>query len=203
MGIHHNDSEPGVNDETPAPERVREAVVEVARRLFAERGIHAVSVREIAREVGVSHTLLHLYFGNKDEIVRQVLDRYDADYAKWLAESDDVAETAGRIFRVIGKDPAMTRVVAAALIEGIIPQRIGAEGHAQRALIERMEAEGLVDGDLDPRVLSTAIASMALGWAIGSEWIMQNVGLDEDKGYDVVVDELSILCQRIMRSCMI
>jgi AcrR family transcriptional regulator len=38
-----------------------------ARRLFAERGVNGVTVREIAQAAGVTHGLVHRYFGTKED----------------------------------------------------------------------------------------------------------------------------------------
>ncbi|WP_418320090.1 TetR/AcrR family transcriptional regulator [Piscinibacter sakaiensis] len=51
-----------------------ERLLETAERLFAERGIDAVSMREIAREAGQrNNSALHYHFGTKEALVRAVL----------------------------------------------------------------------------------------------------------------------------------
>ncbi len=42
-----------------------------ARRLFAEHAIRAVSVRDVAKEAGVTHGLVHHYFGTKEQLIRR------------------------------------------------------------------------------------------------------------------------------------
>lgn len=181
-----------------APERVREAVVEAARRLFSERGIHAVSVREIAREVGVSHTLLHLYFGNKDEIVRQVLGRFDSSIATALTEAEDLEATVGEVFVGMAKDPALTRVLSAALVEGIVPDRIEAQGHAQEALLSRLQADGPCE--IDPRVLTAMLSAAAIGWAVASDWLLDEVGI-ADAEREHAVEQGAELLRQLVRTC--
>lgn len=49
-------------------------LLETAQRLFAERGIDAVSMREIAREAGQrNNSALQYHFGNKEALVRAIL----------------------------------------------------------------------------------------------------------------------------------
>jgi AcrR family transcriptional regulator len=48
-----------------APAARRAAILDTARRLFAERGYEAVSASEVAREAGVTLGLLDHYFGSK------------------------------------------------------------------------------------------------------------------------------------------
>ncbi len=182
-----------IESDVSRPDKVREAVTEAARRLFSERGIHAVSVREIAREVGVSHTLLHLYFGSKEEIVRSVLTTYDASVADDLRSAEDAPRAAGDAFRRVAADPAFTRVLAAALVEGMVPHRIPADACVTKAFSQRLSADEA--GEFDPKVVSAAIACMVMGWAIAGDWMAEATGLD--KGPDELVDEMATIIERM------
>jgi AcrR family transcriptional regulator len=53
----------------------REAIMDAAERLFAERGIEAVSLRTINAEAGYSVAALHYHFGTRDNLVRALLER--------------------------------------------------------------------------------------------------------------------------------
>lgn len=69
-------------------------ILKVAVELFAQKGFDATSVREIAREVGITQSALYIHFENKqhifDELLSQygpeagmqILDRYTADFGK-------------------------------------------------------------------------------------------------------------------------
>jgi len=54
-------------------EAVRTALLETARRLFAERGYQAVSVRALAAEAGVNAAMIHYYFGSKEGLYLAVM----------------------------------------------------------------------------------------------------------------------------------
>jgi AcrR family transcriptional regulator len=51
----------------------REAILEVARRLFSDKGFDATTVRAIASDAGVDPAMIHHYFGTKEELFRQSL----------------------------------------------------------------------------------------------------------------------------------
>jgi AcrR family transcriptional regulator len=53
----------------------REVIMDAAERLFAERGIEAVSLRTINLEAGYSVAALHYHFGSRDGLVRALLER--------------------------------------------------------------------------------------------------------------------------------
>ena len=59
----------------PAGTESIEALLETAQRLFAERGIDAVSMREIAREAGHrNNSALQYHFGTKEALLQAILD---------------------------------------------------------------------------------------------------------------------------------
>ncbi len=60
----------------PSPDATRLAVLAAAERLFAERGIHGVSLREIAEAAGQrNNAAVHYHFGGRDELVQALFER--------------------------------------------------------------------------------------------------------------------------------
>jgi len=53
----------------------REQLIRVARTLFAEHGVEATSVEEIAATAGVSKPIVYEHFGSKDGLYAVVVDR--------------------------------------------------------------------------------------------------------------------------------
>jgi AcrR family transcriptional regulator len=53
----------------------REQLLDVGRRLFAEKGFEAVSVEEIASKAGVSKPVVYEHFGGKEGLYAVVVDR--------------------------------------------------------------------------------------------------------------------------------
>lgn len=163
--------------ETTGPERVKRAVVQAARTLFAERGIHAVSVREIAREVGVSHTLLHLYFGSKEEILRQVLATA-GDMDARLGDAHSPREAGEAVIETFLENDEQIRVLAAAIMEGFVPDKIAYEPKLGKELVAKLGESGGLRSDVDSELAAAMIASVAIGWAVAGDWICENFGVD-------------------------
>ena len=62
----------------PRPARgrpTRERILDVAEKLFARRGFHGVSVRDITQEAGVDVALVNYHFGSKQALLDSVLTR--------------------------------------------------------------------------------------------------------------------------------
>jgi AcrR family transcriptional regulator len=55
-------------------ESLRRAILDAARELFVEQGFDAVSMRKIAERIEYSPTTLYLYFKDKDEILRALIE---------------------------------------------------------------------------------------------------------------------------------
>lgn len=77
----------------PPADATRTAVLAAAERLFAERGIHGVSLREIAEAAGQrNNAAVHYHFGGRDQLVRTLFERrfvhLDERRATMLAELD-------------------------------------------------------------------------------------------------------------------
>ena len=57
----------------------RERILQTALRLFNQRGLHLVGVREIARELSISPGNLQYHFKRKDDLVAALIEAMHAD----------------------------------------------------------------------------------------------------------------------------
>ncbi len=53
----------------------REQLLDIGRRLFAERGFEGTSIEEIAAQAGVSKPVVYEHFGGKEGLYAVVVDR--------------------------------------------------------------------------------------------------------------------------------
>ena len=57
-------------------EETRASILDGAEELFGQRGVHAVSLREINAVCGISQGVLHYHFGGRETLVAAILDRH-------------------------------------------------------------------------------------------------------------------------------
>ncbi|MGW3472791.1 TetR/AcrR family transcriptional regulator [Saccharopolyspora sp. NPDC000995] len=145
----------------------RQALVEIAAELFAERGFKATTVREIGEAAGVLSGSLYHHFDSKetiaDEILSSYLDGILATYTKIVDENTDPATTLRELIRAAFASLGPHRAAITILQNernylGELPRfayLTKAENDVRRMWVKVLEA-GIADGvlrdDLDPKL---------------------------------------------------
>jgi AcrR family transcriptional regulator len=106
----------------------RDQIIDVAGRLFGERGTTEVSMDEIASDAGVARSTIYVYFANRDELLRACVTRMHDHLVKainetWDRESapiDRLRVLILGIFEQVDSNPAFVRL-ALATYEAVSP----------------------------------------------------------------------------------
>ncbi len=124
----------------PEPRRDRKQdILLAAEKLFAQRGYHAVSLREIAEEAGVTLALVNYYFGQKHEL-------FDAIFARWSGTIDERL-VALRAASHDPADPASLRSIIEAFTGPVLRLRASSEGEFYALLVARELAHATQEAD--------------------------------------------------------
>ncbi|HXJ84385.1 MAG TPA: TetR/AcrR family transcriptional regulator [Candidatus Methylomirabilis sp.] len=148
------------------PQRTRERILAAALSEFSTRGLAGARVDRIARRARVNKRMLYHYFGNKDDLFREIMRRKLEERAAWAAGApDDPGETLTHWFRLACEDRDWVRLVEwEALSVGDGP--VLSETERRRAFdsgvakLRDVQAKGLLPRRLDPRHL--LLSMMAL-----------------------------------------
>ncbi len=166
-------------------ERRRE-IVAAAAQLFGESGYTHSSMRELAKRVGLSQTLLLHYFSDKEELLVEVLNLRDASVAEYLADiaDSDVATRSREVARHSADHEGLTSLYIALSAEAIDPAHpahqyfVDHYRSAQQRTRESTVEEGSVPAGVDPELVS------ALGIAVMD-------GLQVQRQYRPDLDEVA------------
>jgi len=77
----------------PLPE-TRDRVLDVAEQLFAERGLDAVSIRDITGRAGINLGAINYHFGTKEKLILAVLERRMVPLRQRCLQGLEAAEQA-------------------------------------------------------------------------------------------------------------
>ncbi|HQE06718.1 TetR/AcrR family transcriptional regulator [Thermomonas sp.] len=160
-----------------APDQ-RASVLDAALACFVRQGIGATSLRDIAREAGVTPALLHYYFGDKPQLQAAVVEERLMPVMAMLREplqqaGDDVAALIAGFVGGVGKmaiahpwlPPLWVREV---LCEGgalrdVMFRRVGPViPNMMAARFAAAQARGEIQPDLDPRLLMVSLVGLTL-----------------------------------------
>jgi AcrR family transcriptional regulator len=85
-------------------EERRAAILESALAVFADRGYHASSIDDIAREGGVSKALIYDHFASKQQLYAELLAEHAGELFERLAAAMDEAGSTGAARLAVGLD---------------------------------------------------------------------------------------------------
>ncbi len=156
-------------------DRRRRQILDAAARVFAERGYHRTTVRDVAREAGIADGTIYLYFTSKQELLLALI----AQLGRVAERQADMAEHAEMDVRSFSRT-YMTRRFAdvrevhrlfAAVLPEILADTELREGFSERVAEAYAAADAELDrrarlgelGSLDPRLFTRVAAATVLG----------------------------------------
>jgi AcrR family transcriptional regulator len=104
----------------------KSTILTAAKRLFAEKGFHGVSVDMIARKVGISPAILYRHFPSKEALYEELLNMMSCKRVSYVEavvqEPSDFASVLHRLTQVyvlkVAEDPDYLRMEMHGALEG-------------------------------------------------------------------------------------
>jgi len=180
---------------------LRQALIDAALELIEERGVSALTLREVARQVGVTHAAPQRHFADRAALVAAVAEQGFRGLAAHVAAVRGSARTPAQRLRALGvayveyalAHPAHLRVMFSPEVadKSRHPELAAAAQAVHAALVDRI-ADGQRDGSVaqgDPDKLSFAAWSMVHGCAV---LLIDGQAMGRSKAalIDAVVDRL-------------
>jgi AcrR family transcriptional regulator len=145
----------------------REALLDAAGRLFAERGPAPHSLRAVAAEAGVTPAMVHYYFGDKHGLVEAMLERALARVLERVRKVERFDALPATLTEVFGAHPWIAPLlVREVLAEGGSFRERFIESYASKvafavpAMLQREIDAGRLRADLDPRLAFVSLLGM-------------------------------------------
>lgn len=152
----------------------RRDVVRAAGRLFADRGYHGTSMRDLGKELGLLGSSLYSHVSSKQDLLVEVVEEgaqlFEESAERALATADSATERldaliAGHVAVVVDNiDVARTFLNEARMLDGEHRSRIiDARDHyeeAFRSVIREGRKDGSLAGQVDTKMASIFILSI-------------------------------------------
>ncbi|MGW4823979.1 TetR family transcriptional regulator [Streptomyces sp. NPDC004227] len=140
---------------------------------FAAYGIAGARVDRIAEAAGANKRLIYVYFGNKEQLFDEVLQRAMTEGAESVPfDVEDLPGYAGAIFDHLVARPDLMRLRLWKLLER--PSTTGLEPDAFRRKVSEV-ADAQQRGDLAPEVQPDDLLTMVLAMAQAWFWAAEDV----------------------------
>lgn len=183
----------------PRKELVREQLLDIAARMFDEKGYDRCSMAAIASEVGLGRSAIYHYFGSKDEILAALIDTEAFEPSKRLRDlaSDRTHSPAERlrvaiVDGVVRRLSSGARFVRLARLEAQIPDHLLADYNRSRRAIYDYYVDCIEQGitagefrEVDAQIAAFAVIGMA-NWT--SRWYQPGGRLSAEEIGEAMAD---------------
>lgn len=143
----------------------REAILDAAVECLAEFGYHGMSLRDVARRVGISHPGVIYHFPNKEALFMSVIERHEQHVdlegsLQGLGTSAERLEAFLSAVAEMGQSPMMVELECMAYAEAATPLHPAHEHYRIRRDIvarhlSRIFHDAATEGALKPTTLTT------------------------------------------------
>jgi TetR/AcrR family transcriptional regulator len=173
--------------------RTREAILDAAEHLFADRGYEATSLTDVGRSAGVSRGTPGYFFGSKEQLYRDVLERclervraaVRSGRERALASQEPpevvLAGAVGEYFDFIDANPDFVRLLEREALDGgkqlaTLPPHLEAAQEALGAIVTELAIEPADEAEARQLLVSM----LALSWfhVVHAPTVLRGLGIN-------------------------
>jgi AcrR family transcriptional regulator len=166
-----------MNRREASKSETRQLILRAARRLFAQKGMEATTIRDIAREAGVSPASVVVHFKSKTALLEEALNHdIETALSELVASMPEDLELRDRLlhlargfFRLYDQNRKLYRALIRHTIfepAGETPNITNVSGLYLRflsGLVEEGQARGIIKPEVDASIAAGSIFSLYLG----------------------------------------
>ena len=148
------------------PKRTRERILAAALKEFSAKGLAGARVDRIARRARINKRMLYHYFGDKEDLFREVLARKLRERVAWMAAApDDPADGLTFWLAIAAGDRDWVRLLqweALSAADSPVIMETERRRAVERAIdkLKQQQTSGLVAPDLDPRQVLLSMTAL-------------------------------------------
>lgn len=163
----------------------RQRLLEVAAKLFADKGLDGTSVRDIAREAALNLSLISYYFGGKEglylELIRNfalnikcelqsIVDMFEAEGSSVESIQKFLTELVGNHSRIRERHPHMGRIMQRERFSGlpfakeIYETTFAPVARALVAQLVKAQKKGLIRKEINPLLIVIFLQEAIIGF---------------------------------------
>jgi len=172
-------------------DEVRAAILAAAGRHFARHGT-AASLRDIATDAQVNLGLIHRHFGNKDDLIRAVLEKHATAGAGLASRSSDLAVAEEEIFGHNADGGQYIKPLAWLLLENAPIEQFQTQYPTINALRELAAGE-------DQELHLLAAFALIYGWTVFGDQLLAAFG-HKPRARHQVEQRLSVILGQLVSS---
>jgi len=171
-------------------EQARARIIEAALRVFAKKGYHEATMKDVADILRVSEGTIYLYFKSKRELFKAIGDLGERQTAEVISSAIENADPVRRFFDLAADMYEQYEPISGLIFEllaessrdaslrKIIRGDFDKDRETMRAFLVELQKRNKIGSDLDVNSVAMAIVALFYGYAISR---LLGVGKDEAK----------------------
>src|SRR4030095_10179918 len=185
-------------------EAIKEAILQSAEKLLAKYSPTEISLRQIAREANVNHSLVHRYFGTKEKVIVAVHERIISNLGAQFSQIESLdGGNIEKLFQINERNPSRRILLARAMLDGADPQLIRHHFPIMEQLVkllEKKKSESAAPTEYDAETLAAFLTGAVMGWFLYEPYLFAATGLDtrdKSKVHDQIIEILERMSEQL------